>query len=815
MDIRYSYKDVPTLAAFASSDARIRGINGPFRSGKSSASVAEIVRRGTMQRPGPDGVSRTRWLVIRNTFSQLEDSTIRTTFMWLPPEHFGKYTQHNHTYVITALPGPGGCKCEIEIWFRALDRPDHVRNLLSVEVTGAWVNEAREIPWAIVEALDGRIGMYPSKAMGGPTWFGMWLDTNPPDTESDWYKFFVEKAHDPMRVRIFQQPSGLSAQAENLNNLPSPNYYRDLAYGKRPEWIAVYIEGKYGFLVEGKPIYPDFSEHMHLTDADPMPGITIIRSWDYGLCYSDDTEVLTDHGWKLFKDVDEKVDRAASRDPITGRMAFAPIGFKIAKPYKGDMLEWASTELNMLVTPEHRVPFTYRDSPETVHWESAEWLADHMSGHHYVDLTSTWEEDSRGSGLFELGDAEGYAIGDTRMAEFMGLYLSEGSTDGKRIAIYQREPRADMARIIDAMNLPWKWVSTPKASGWHLYYPALARYLKTFGLAGDKFVPDWIKALDPGSIQYFIWAYTMGDGHVRTRKNGAIEHTIYSVSRRMVDDMQDLAQRAGWNSSLRVVPPQTSYLDGRKIVGRGGYNVTFKKRAERAELHRRNFRRVAYDGMVYCLNVPWHTLYVRRKGKPHWNGNTPACAFSQLWADARWLTFDEMTSTSMSIDKFSDDVLEHCARAFRGEVRFEDWGDPAGQQRAQTDARTCFDIQQAKGIRVEGSLQNPQIRWESVSKPLRTIVNGQPQFMLHRRCTKLHKGFLGGYHRRQLKVSGATRYADEAEKNEYSHIHDALQYGMAQYFAPALIGGSEPDDYPSGPREDYAALATRSQITGY
>lgn len=480
MDIRYSYADAPTLAAFASSNARIRGINGPFRSGKSSASVAEIVRRGTMQRAGTDGVARTRWLVIRNTFQQLEDSTIKTVMMWLPPEHFGKYTQHNHAYIIKALRGPGGCPCEIEIWFRALDRPDHVRNLLSVEVTGAWVNEAREVPWTIIDALTGRIGMYPSKAMGGVSWFGMWMDTNPPSTDSEWYKFFEEPEapHDPEDVRIFQQPSGLSLHAENLTNLNSPDYYKVLARGKRPEWIKVYIEGKYGFLVEGKPIYPDFSDYMHLTDDDPLPGVTIVRSWDYGL--------------------------------------------------------------------------------------------------------------------------------------------------------------------------------------------------------------------------------------------------------------------------------------------------------------------------------------------------QPACAFSQLLPDGRWLTFDEMVSKDMSIDRFSDDVNEHCARSFRGNVTFEDWGDPAGEQRAQTDARTCFDIQHAKGINVQGSIQTPQLRWESVAKPLRTIINGKPQFMLHRRCQVLHRGFLGGYHRRQLKVSGEVRYSEEAEKNRFSHIHDALQYGMAQYFAAGLTTapGYE-DDYPTREGPDYAALSTRSSVTGY
>ena len=198
-------------------------------------------------------------------------------------------------------------------------------------------------------------------------------------------------------------------------------------------------------------------------------------------------------------------------------------------------------------------------------------------------------------------------------------------------------------------------------------------------------------------------------------------------------------------------------------------------------------------------------------------GLTPACIFSQLQPSGQWVTFDEMTSEDMSIDQFSDEVLEHCARAFRGaKPRFEDWGDPAGQQRSQTDKKTCFDIMIAKNIMIEGSIQEPTHRQESVRKPLRTLVPGlgEPQFILHPRCRVLRKGFLGGYHRRRLAVTGE-RYAADPEKNLYSHPHDALQYGMVQYFGPALVGdGQVDDDWPYGGNSAVEGHRSNSS-TGY
>lgn len=269
-------------------------------SGKSSASCVEIVRRGLAQAPGRDGVRRTRFLVVRNTNRELEDTTIRTFHQWFPPGHFGTWRASDNTYVIESFPGT-----RIEVWFRALDRPDHVKNLLSLEVTGAYVNEAREIPWSIIEALQGRVGQYPSKAEGGCTWAGLWMDTNPPDTDSKWYKFFEETEHDPKHVEVFRQPSGLSEQAENIQFLNGGRlYYERLAIGKSPQWVSVYIHGEYGFVSGDRPVYPEYSDELHCKEVEPVARVPIHRGFDWGLspaCIF--SQVLPDGRWLVFDEM--------------------------------------------------------------------------------------------------------------------------------------------------------------------------------------------------------------------------------------------------------------------------------------------------------------------------------------------------------------------------------------------------------------------------------------------------------------------------------------------------------------------------------
>lgn len=278
--IHYSYKGVPTILKFSESNAFMRCLVGPFGSGKSVGCVIELISRALAQKPGPDGIRRSRWIVVRNTYRQLSDSTVKTFLDWLPPVHFGDYRQSDQSYTIRAFEN-----CVIEVIFRALDRPDHVGNLLSLEVTGGWVNEAREVPWAIIEALQGRVGRYPAVRDGGATWWGVFMDTNPADTDSKLYKYFVEAEHDPKSVALFMQPSGLGNQAENLENLPGGrDYYKKMALGKDREFVRVYCEGQWGFVIDGRAVFLEYNDTAHcVSDIKPVAYAPIYRGWDFGL----------------------------------------------------------------------------------------------------------------------------------------------------------------------------------------------------------------------------------------------------------------------------------------------------------------------------------------------------------------------------------------------------------------------------------------------------------------------------------------------------------------------------------------------------
>lgn len=250
-------------------------------SGKSVMMVWEIFMRARAQNAGPDGIRRSRWIIARNTQPQLETTTIKTWLDWFPEHIFGKMSRKppfTHNIKMAGV--------ELEVIFLALDKPDDVKKLLSFEVTGVFFNEAREMEYDIISGATGRVGRYPSPAMGGCKWSGIIMDTNPPTDDHWWYKmaeeqaWAVDKFGNPLDVddvppedkwEFWKQPSGLAPDAENLENLMQPpgcekmslakrrkagrKYYERQLGGKTEEWISVYVHGNYGFIKQGMPVY--------------------------------------------------------------------------------------------------------------------------------------------------------------------------------------------------------------------------------------------------------------------------------------------------------------------------------------------------------------------------------------------------------------------------------------------------------------------------------------------------------------------------------------------------------------------------------
>lgn len=287
------YNPEPTALKFHLSQAFVRGLMGPIGSGKSVACVEELKMLATkVQRPGEDGVRRTRFCVIRNTYPELRSTTMKTFKDWFPPSCC-RFIYRSPVTAKMFIELPDKTSVDMEVFFVALDREKDIKKLLSMELTAVWLNEVREIPKAVLDAATGRVGRYPPKKDGGPSRSCIIMDTNPCDDDHWYYRLAEEET--PAGWEFFQQPPGLLNEdghwlpnpvAENIRHLPDGyDYYLNQLGGKQNQWIRVYIEGKYGTVMDGKPVYPEFRDETHVAgDAVvPHPGCQLILGWDFGL----------------------------------------------------------------------------------------------------------------------------------------------------------------------------------------------------------------------------------------------------------------------------------------------------------------------------------------------------------------------------------------------------------------------------------------------------------------------------------------------------------------------------------------------------
>lgn len=282
--------DGETLRAFSLSDDFARAVIGPYGSGKTVACIFEVFRRACQQAPSADKVRRSRWMAVRQSYPQLIRTTKASWDQWFD-ERFGRFSMGPPMRHEIVMPLADGTILNLEVLFVALDGPTAEADLRGAELTGIWFNELSEIQKSVVDFALGRVGRYPAKKDGGASWSGIIADTNAPDSDHWLYKFAEEIR--PQGWSFFKQPGGVikvdgswrpNPAAENLKHLPANYYLRQLA-GQSEDWIRVYLANEYGYAIDGKVVYPEWSDAVHVAPAplEPIKGLPLFIGLDFGL----------------------------------------------------------------------------------------------------------------------------------------------------------------------------------------------------------------------------------------------------------------------------------------------------------------------------------------------------------------------------------------------------------------------------------------------------------------------------------------------------------------------------------------------------
>lgn len=170
-------------------------------------------------------------------------------------------------------------------------------------------------------------------------------------------------------------------------------------------------------------------------------------------------------------------------------------------------------------------------------------------------------------------------------------------------------------------------------------------------------------------------------------------------------------------------------------------------------------------------------------------GLKPAACIGQLDMRGRLITLASLATTDMGALRFIRERLKPMlATQFPGIPQIV-IGDPAGQQRAQSDERSVFDIFRNEGFRIIPARSNLiATRLSAVDNFLTRQIDGGPAVLLDPvHCKELISALRGKYH---YEISKKGDVSPSPKKDMASNIADAFQY-LCLHADHGLVGGGK------------------------
>lgn len=370
-------------------------------------------------------------------------------------------------------------------------------------------------------------------------------------------------------------------------------------------------------------------------------------------CYSSDTEVMTNNGWKYFKDVDISKDLIMSLNPNTKQAEFVCAVDYLCNPYKGKMYHFHNRNMDFMVTPNHKMYsahiISYSQSNKRAYRETRviseplrdaeqvkkstllpianfSWIGNDEE-YFYLPETTQLEQYSRRKIIVP---AKKIKMED--WLEFFGFYLADGcyrdhiNTFGKRDYTVQIAQNAKNEQyvldLINRIGFSCKICNKSKSqnrvcNNYSIYSKQLWEYLSQFGRSAEKYIPEEFMALDTKYLKALLKGYENGDCSHCT--NGSIHYS--SASKKLIDNVQQLILRVyGVVVQVKKITRKHSYDDGVGVC----YSITTTLNQN----NNKNFSKygvpdkVSYNNNVYCLTLERnHIMLVRHNGIIGWCGN--------------------------------------------------------------------------------------------------------------------------------------------------------------------------------------------------
>lgn len=340
-------------------------------------------------------------------------------------------------------------------------------------------------------------------------------------------------------------------------------------------------------------------------------------------CYDDETKILTKNGWKLFKNL-SKNEKVATLNPKTNELIYQQIEKKTEYRYSGKMVYFKNKRINLLVTPEHNIwskkitnhsdsiyknQFGFEKAINLLGKENLQIKAiNKWKGQEKKYFVLPRISEKKYSHILQINQ-----IPMNLWLEFLGYYLSEGSfcydKGHHNIYVAQSVKSRYYEKMKKCLNKIYKW--RYNSGCFKLGNKQLFEYLRQFGKAKDKFIPQELLQLGERQLKILFNALMCGDGTYRPK-----QYKYTTTSKNLADNVQELGLKLGYSVT-------TSKERSNNSKHSDIYYVRLNKRSQISYIRKNQTSLTKYNGKVYCVTVPkYNILCVKRDEKVVFSGNS-------------------------------------------------------------------------------------------------------------------------------------------------------------------------------------------------
>ena len=357
-------------------------------------------------------------------------------------------------------------------------------------------------------------------------------------------------------------------------------------------------------------------------------------------CASLDHTILVKNG--KFKSFHQLTDDDEVAVLVNGKLVYEkPIEKHYYENFKGKMYHISNQAIDLDVTYNHRMWISKREHIKINNKYKDNWtnydfeFAENLVGKRVkYKKDAEWDAEDYQFKLPEIKTPNLYfeekEVDMDAWLIFFGIWIAEGciGKESYNISIAGHKPRVQKA-LSDALPKLGHEYKIDKSSNINFSNAQINNYLRQFGKALDKYLPDWAYQLSRRQARILLDGLMLGDGF----KSNTHQH-YYTSSMKLAESVQCLCLHAGYAADIRKRSEAGSFTtkkDGSIIkTNADGLVVQIHlKRLNPTVNHGHTKEQEIqkeymydFEGPVFCLTVSSGVFMIKKNGKPVWTGNS-------------------------------------------------------------------------------------------------------------------------------------------------------------------------------------------------